>query len=288
MPTYMPNEYGSFDFSGKPVIEHLVFYPPLSKIRLMQEEACFLYQVKANNRLYAASQNIQLGSQEAVVMKCGNYISKYFTLDTPGPSEVVVRHFYPEMLREIYKNDLPAFMQGKGDSSGILIRNVDVDAIIQGYIKSILFYFRNPSIVTGELILLKVKELILLLARTEENSKKIKLIFQELFSPSRINFSEIVESNLYEDLSLQELASLCHMSLASFHRKFKEIFEESPANYFRKEKIEKSKRLLAGTKMRINEVAWECGFGTISHFSKVFKRQTGVTPKRFRILSATQ
>lgn len=249
----------------------------------MREEACFLYQVQANNVMYASSQKILLGSQEAVVMKCGNYISKYLPMDLPGLSEVVVIHFYPEMLRKIYKNDLPEFLMPSGDSvSGKLIRQVNVDELIQGYIKSVLFFFQNPSLVTEELISLKIKELILLLVRTEENSQKIRMIFKELFNPTQVNFLEVIESNLYEDLSLQKLAGLCTMSLASFNRKFREVFKESPGTYLKKEKLEKAKRLLAGTEMRVNEISWECGFGDVSHFTKVFKNQTGFTPLKFR------
>lgn len=278
----MENGYQSFDFFGKPVMERIRFMPPFSKSRIMQEEACFLYQIQAKNILYAASQKIRMGSQDAVVMKCGNYISKYLPLEIPGPSEVVVVHFFPEMLRKIYKNDLPDFLRKGEAATDRLFQQVHVDELIQGYIKTILFYFENPSLVTEELIVLKIKELILLLIRTEENSHQIRMIFRELFSPIQVNFMEVIESNLYEDLKLQELASLCQMSLASFNRKFKEIFKESPANYLKKEKIEKAKRLLAGTEMRVTEVSWDCGFGEVSHFTKVFKSLTGMAPLKFR------
>ena len=145
----MENRYQSFDFFGKPVIEYLLFNPPFSKIRMMQEEACFIYQVKANNVLYASSRRIPLGSQEAVVMKCGNYISKYFPMDIPGPSEVVVIHFYPEMLRKIYKNDLPDFLHQGVISSGDPVSQVHVDELIQGYIQNVLFYFQRTDSPSG-------------------------------------------------------------------------------------------------------------------------------------------
>ncbi|WP_057935661.1 helix-turn-helix domain-containing protein [Algoriphagus resistens] len=278
----MENQYQSFDFFGKPVIERLLFTTPYSKIRMMNEEACFLYQREATNVMYSSSQKIHLYPQEAVVMKCGNYISKYFPKNTFLPSEMVDIHFYPDILRKIYKNDLPVFLQQSTYSSGTLIHQVKVDELIQGYIRSILFYFENPSLVTEELISLKIKELILLLIRTTENSQKIRMIFQELFNPSQINFLEVIESNLYEDLSIQELAILCDMSLASFNRKFKEVFKESPSVYLKNEKLEKAMRLLLATDMRVTEISWECGFGEVSHFTKVFKNKTGLTPLKFR------
>ena len=70
-----------FEFLGRVVIEKLVFEGSLRKERIMDQEACFLYQLNAKNYLYSAGQKLMMGSKEAVVMKCGNYISHYLEPD---------------------------------------------------------------------------------------------------------------------------------------------------------------------------------------------------------------
>ena len=50
-------------------------------------------------------------------------------------------------------------------------------------------------------------------------------------------------------------------------------------NYVR---VEKSKRLLTMTEMRLAEIAGSCGFEDQSYFTKVFKNVTGETPQQFR------
>jgi len=64
---------------------------------------------------------------------------------------------------------------------------------------------------------------------------------------------------------------LCNCSLATFKRKFSELYKESPAKYILLKKLEKSKQLLLLESMPISEIAYESGLETFSNFNKVFK-----------------
>lgn len=278
----MNQSHQQFEFLGKVVMEKMVFQGPHRKERIMDQEACFLYQLNAKNVLYSAGQKLRLGSKEAVVMKCGNYISHYLEPDNAEPSEILIIHFYPEVLKKIYTNDLPAFFLQNENSKSPSIEPVILDEVIESYIRSILFYFENPSLVTQDLISLKIKELILLLIRTESNESRIRQIFSNLFDPVQVDFQEVIQANLFEDLRIEELAALAHLSVSTFKRKFKAIYKENPGTYLRNQKIEKAKKLLLATDLRITEICFEAGFGELTHFNRVFKEQVGVSPSRFR------
>lgn len=278
----MEATHQQFEFLGKVVMEKLDFQGALRKDRIMDQEACFLYQLNAKNVLYSAGQNLRMGSKEAVIMKCGNYISHYLEPDNSAPTEILIIHFYPEVLKKIYANDLPSFFLKNENSGSPSIEPVVLDEVIESYIRSILFYFENPSLVTQDLISLKIKELILLLIRTESNESRIRQIFSNLFDPMQVDFREVIQTNLSEDLRIEELASLTNLSLSTFKRKFKAIFKENPGTYIRNQKIEKAKKLLIATDLRITEVCFESGFGELTHFNRVFKEQVGLSPSKFR------
>lgn len=278
----MNQSHQQFEFLGKVVMEKMVFHGSHRKERIMDQEACFLYQLNAKNILYSAGQKLMMGSKEAVVMKCGNYISHYMEPDNAEPSEILIIHFYPEVLKKIYTNDLPAFFLQKENSKSPAIESVVLDEVIESYIRSILFYFENPSLVTQDLISLKIKELILLLIRTESNESRIRQIFSNLFDPIQVDFQEVIQNHLYEDLRIEELAALTHLSVSTFKRKFKAIYKENPSTYLRNQKVKKAKKLLLATDLRITEVCFEAGFGELTHFNRVFKEQVGVSPSRFR------
>ena len=111
----------------------------------------------------------------------------------------------------------------------------------------------------------------MLLVKTEE-ADKIKSLITGLFTPTEINFKEVIESNLFNNLTLEELAQLTLLSLSSFKREFIKHYQTSPAKYIRKRRLEKAARLLIGTELRITDVAYDSGFSDLAHFSKTFQK----------------
>jgi AraC-like DNA-binding protein len=140
----------------------------------------------------------------------------------------------------------------------------------------------NPTIADENLILTKLKELLLLLSKSEKASS-INEFVNSLFVPYEYNFNEIIQQNLYSNLSLPEFAHLCNSSLATFKRKFTEFYKESPAKYILQKKLEKSIQLIRHKSKPISEIAYECGFETISNFDKAFKKQYGKSPSEYRL-----
>jgi two-component system response regulator YesN len=57
------------------------------------------------------------------------------------------------------------------------------------------------------------------------------------------------------------------------------------SRYFNNKRVETAKNMLKETDMTVDSIATNVGFVDPKHFSKVFKRFTGVTPKEFRYLA---
>lgn len=270
-----------FDLLKKVVLERVVFRPPFKVNASMHNEACFLYAVNGESSLYSPLEKDGLASGKGVVMKCGNYINSWFNNSSEEPNEAVAVHFYPEILKLVYEEKLPTFLMEERTGISAAIEPVKVNEMIQKYVESLLFYFENPSLINDELIVLKVKELILLLVNTDD-SNRIRTILRDMFNPVDYSFKEIIQSNIYEDLSVDDLAVLSSMSGSTFKRKFKEIYNDTPARYIRLKRLEKAAELLVIGKNRISDICFECGFSDISHFSKLFAAQYGKTPTAYR------
>ncbi|MFT7157415.1 MAG: AraC-like DNA-binding protein [Parvicella sp.] len=104
-----------------------------------------------------------------------------------------------------------------------------------------------------------------------------------LFNPNFIKFEEVIQQSIYSNVSVNELAKLCNMSLSSFKSKFAEIYKVSPMKYFLKIKLEKASELLKNKNNRISHIAIEVGFESLSTFNRSFRAQYGVTPSKFRL-----
>ena len=101
---------------------------------------------------------------------------------------------------------------------------------------------------------------------------------------SRINrVMDYVDKHIDQPLSLGTLAGIAHFSPYHFHRIFNVLTGETPANYVQRKRVEKAAMFLQNDKrISITEIAYACGFGSVSLFSRSFRAYFGVTAKEYR------
>lgn len=273
-----------FDLNGKIVLERIVFKTPFVANRTMQNEACLLYNIKGDVKMYSTLTKETLVDNECVIMKCGQYFTTHPPNINQKPSEVIAVHFYPDVLKLAFQNNLPnCFLNSDERKNQQAINSIKVDAILQNYMQSLLYFFENPKIVDNDLVALKVKELILLLLNTNsEQTDKIKAILSDIFNPIEASFREIINAHCYENLTTEQFAMLCNMSLSTFKRRFGETFGENPATYIRQRKLKRASHLLTNTKDSIASICYDVGFSDTSNFTKIFNKHFGYTPKVYR------
>ena len=100
--------------------------------------------------------------------------------------------------------------------------------------------------------------------------------------PATLNrVRQYIEKHLEEGVSLKELAAIGRLSLSHFGRAFKQSEGVSPYDYLLGCRVRRAQQLLAGTEMRLAEIAVACGFADQSHFTRTFRRLVGVPPSAY-------
>ena len=82
--------------------------------------------------------------------------------------------------------------------------------------------------------------------------------------------------------AMSAVAAAAGMSYHHFCRAFKQSMGVSPNQYLVAQRVERAKRLLAETGLPIAQIAVRVGFASQSHFTTIFRRLAGTTPKIFR------
>lgn len=90
--------------------------------------------------------------------------------------------------------------------------------------------------------------------------------------------------NLKNEVNIKKLAEMSFLSESYFIKRFYEVFKTTPHKYLIMLRMEHAKFLLLNTAEKIGEIAVEVGYGDIGYFSSVFKKYTGMSPRRFRNL----
>lgn len=247
---------------------------------LPDDRACFFYLRRGEYHVASQSNRLSLHPGEGVLKKCGSYIAQFLAADKAAECEAITAYLYPEILKEIYRDSVPRFLKAPREAKGL--RPLVGNELIEAYIDSLQIYFENPGLVDEELVIIKLKELVLLLLKTDHASSVVELM-SDLFHPRAYALKDVVESHLYSDVNVEELAFLCDLSLSSFKREFARLYGESPGHYIRNRKLARAADLLKATVMRVTEVCYECGFNDLANFSTAFHKLYGKSPRRYRM-----
>lgn len=85
-----------------------------------------------------------------------------------------------------------------------------------------------------------------------------------------------------KNISVEQYAEDQHMSVSWFIRRFKHYMGMTPMQYITSIRINKAKELLKNTDYSIQEVSSLSGYENQLYFSRIFRKQTGYSPSRYR------
>ncbi|MEK5439004.1 MULTISPECIES: helix-turn-helix domain-containing protein [Paenibacillus] len=91
-----------------------------------------------------------------------------------------------------------------------------------------------------------------------------------------------IELNYASDLSLQEIAGKFFVSREYISRRFKQEYGINFSDFIVNVRIDKAKLLIQNPRLKLSQISEMVGFHDVKYFSKVFKKQVGVSPKDYR------
>ena len=97
-----------------------------------------------------------------------------------------------------------------------------------------------------------------------------------------VEVSALMEANIEEPLSLDELARLASLSQRHLQRMFKHTLNMTPMHYYLNLRLRRARALLLQTEMSVMSVTVACGFQSSCHFSKSYRMLFGYSPSMER------
>lgn len=146
------------------------------------------------------------------------------------------------------------------------------NAYIEEYVRNIGALITGRQKLSEELAILKVQELL-----TAMYDLAPDLLLAMFSQPEHLSLKNLVEGNLLNQLTLDELAFLANRSLSSFKRDFQKAYGLSPQKYIRDRRLEMACTELAEGKLA-SQLYLDYGYQHLSNFNTAFKRKFGVTP----------
>ena len=94
---------------------------------------------------------------------------------------------------------------------------------------------------------------------------------------------DYIEAYLDDRLTLTDLATVACLSPYHFSRSFEQSIGVGPQRYVMQRRLERATALIRRTNQPLAEMAQRVGFVDQSHLTSIFRRETGVTPGRYRV-----
>jgi len=91
-----------------------------------------------------------------------------------------------------------------------------------------------------------------------------------------------MEGNLDQPVSMIELSRTIGLTRRQLHRLFRQHTGDTPTDFYRDLRLRHARALLHGTPAKIIDVAAATGFGSHSHFTKVYRERFGISPLKDR------
>ncbi len=98
------------------------------------------------------------------------------------------------------------------------------------------------------------------------------------------SIKQSIESDLTDDRTLEELAEQFHISRYYLAHCYKQTTGYSIKNYRMLCRIAAARELLTSTSLSVSDICERIGFSNMSNFSRYFKKETGLSPLRYRAL----
>lgn len=120
-------------------------------------------------------------------------------------------------------------------------------------------------------------------------SKEYELLNSEIFITPAFHKNNIrlqnvfnyIERHFHEEISIQKIASLAHLSVPAFCNYFKKTVNFTFTDFLNQYRIQRACLLLQQEKS-VSEISFECGFNNVAYFNKVFKNILKKTPSEYR------
>ena len=101
--------------------------------------------------------------------------------------------------------------------------------------------------------------------------------------PHRLDrLREMIKNMPDKQWTVEEMVDIAGMSKRQFYNSYLHAFGNSPQQEIINSRIEYAKYLIDTTEMRIAEIATACNYKSVEHFSRIFKKKTGISPNHYK------
>ncbi|HWV70572.1 MAG TPA: AraC family transcriptional regulator [Pseudosphingobacterium sp.] len=251
-----------------------------AKIELRQHLFSFLLEGQKSVQ-YAGTQ-VKINPNEFLLLSAGNCLMSEKIAAPGGRYRSMLLFFDNKLLSDFFirHSKVPQVSASSNQEDPFLV--FEKDAFLKNFIESLGFMLATGKPLSAELQKVKLEELLLYLS--ERYPDKIKRLRHATHKDDDdLLIRQAITANIYNSVTIEELAFLCHMSLSTFKRRFAKIYGISPNKWLIEKRMQIAAQLLKKGECKASDLYLKLGYENLSSFIQSFKQVHGVTPKQYQL-----
>jgi AraC-like DNA-binding protein len=251
------------------------------KRTVLLTEHTLIFVVRGVKLLHFPGETVTAEPNSVILLKKGIYVMAEYFEDGLGFEALMV--FLPrKALKEFMAGQMAETPAERRDLPFLVFPASD---LLTEFKTQYCGYFGRAFRGKEQLLSVKQQELLVLLANSG-HGQEVMYFLRSAMNAEPEDLASIVKEYLLQPITLEEMAGLSNRSLASFKRDFQRYYQSPPRQWINRQRLEHARMLLDNTDEQVSDVALACGFESVSHFIRIFKKEFGVTPHVLRAKKA--
>lgn len=265
--------------TGVRIVNH-VTTSSVIRNRIVLQNYLFSLLVEGTKVVHTAHNSITVENDKFLLLLSGNYLMTEKIASSDGRFQSILISFTPEALHRFFSKYTDVLLAARNKP----LEQVEIfikDQFLNNFIDSLILISGNEKEIPPALQYVKWEELLLYLCyHFPEKMDQLKI--RTNISVPEIEMKKLVESNIGNNVTLDELAFLCNLSLSTFKRKFLKLYGIAPSKWFLQKRMELATALLKTGGEKPSEIYFKVGYESHSSFTHSFKQVFGLTPTEYR------
>jgi len=248
--------------------------------KIIVKNYLFSLLVEGTKAVHTAHNSIAIDDEKFLLFLSGNYLMTEKITSSDRRFQSVLIFFTQEALDAFFSKHGGIIIE-PGNNHLEEVQIFTKDQYLKNFIDSLLLLSGNGKEIPTTLQKLKLEELLLYLCH-HYPGKMAQLKLRANVNTMEIEIKKLVEANIASNITLDELAFLCNLSLSTFKRKFIKLYGIVPSKWFLQRRMELATALLRTGKETPSEICYKVGYESHSSFTHSFKQVFGLTPTEYR------
>jgi AraC family transcriptional regulator, exoenzyme S synthesis regulatory protein ExsA len=255
---------------------------PAVKAKIVLQQNLFTFLLAGEKTVHFAGTQVTVQPHQFVLLTAGNCLMSEKLAARNAAYHSILVFFDNKLLADFFTSN--ASLIGKktkrSDIPPFLL--FEKDEFLVNYTHS-LDLLAGDKPVPPELQRVKLEELLLYVAvHYPQQLQQLRNMSCET-NDDDLMIRQAVTSHINSNITVEELAFLCNMSLSSFKRRFARIYGNSPNKWLLIKRMERAAQLLRHDNRKASEIYYELGYENLSSFIQSFRQVHGITPKQYQL-----